>query len=172
MEKNQPNVTEIVVNGRKYRIYGDSSPKEILRYARYVNEKIRELKQQGAPRSVLDLMALTAINIAEDLFRIKSDRDEALDVILAKNRELEDFSQTLQEGRDRSAAELFQLEEGEDDLSAFEAELERTRAEADKLREENRFLNKYIEDLKAEIQSLQDMRLQMQIYVPEEETQE
>ena len=70
------------------------------------------------------------------------------------------------------AAELFRLEDTGDDLAVFDAELERVRAEADKLREENRFLNKYIEDLKEEIRSLNDMHLQMQLFIPEEETAE
>ena len=154
MDTNRTKATEISVNGRKYRICGDSSPKDILRYAKYVNDKIGELKAQGPVGNAGDFMTLTAINIAEDLFRIKQDRDEALDVILAKNRE------------------LFRLEDTGDDLAVFDAELERVRAEADKLREENRFLNKYIEDLKEEIRSLNDMHLQMQLFIPEEETDE
>ena len=172
MDTNRTKATEISVNGRKYRICGDSSPKDILRYAKYVNDKIGELKAQGPVGNAGDFMTLTAINIAEDLYRIKQDRDEALDVILQKNRELEDFSQSLQEGREKSAAELFRIEDPEDDRSAFEEELERVRAEADKLREENRFLNKYIEDLKEEIRGLKDMHLQMQMFIPEEETDE
>ena len=172
MENNRANITEIVINKRKYRISGDSSPKDIHRYAKYVNDKIAELQKQGASGNQGDFMTLTALNIAEDLYRIKQDRDEALDVILQKNRELEDFSQSLQEGREQSAAELFRIEDPEDDRSAFEEELERVRAEADKLREENRFLNKYIEDLKEEIRGLKDMHLQMQMFIPEEETDE
>ena len=89
MDENRMKVTEITVNGKKYRICGDSSPKDILRYAKYVNDKIDELHRQGAAGNQGDFMTLTAINIAEDLFRIKQDRDEALDVILAKNRSAE-----------------------------------------------------------------------------------
>ena len=163
MDTNRTKATEISVNGRKYRICGDSSPKDILRYAKYV-------KAQGPVGNAGDFMTLTAINIAEDLFRIKQDRDEALDVILAKNRELEDFNRSAASGEE--TAELFRLEDTGDDLAVFDAELERVRAEADKLREENRFLNKYIEDLKEEIRSLNDMHLQMQLFIPEEETDE
>ncbi len=170
MDTNRTKATEISVNGRKYRICGDSSPKDILRYAKYVNDKIGELKAQGPVGNAGDFMTLTAINIAEDLFRIKQDRDEALDVILAKNRELEDFNRSAASGEE--TAELFRLEDTGDDLAVFDAELERVRAEADKLREENRFLNKYIEDLKEEIRSLNDMHLQMQLFIPEEETDE
>ncbi len=172
MDENRMKATEISVNGKKYRICGDSSPKDILRYAKYVNDKIDELHRQGAAGNQADFMTLTAINIAEDLFRIKQDRDEALDVILAKNRELEDFSRVRQDGEALTAAELFRLEDSEDDLAVFEAELERARNEADKLREENYFLNRYIEDLKEEIRSLKDMHLQMQLFIPEDETDE
>ena len=170
MENNSSNITEIMINKRKYRISGDSSPKDIQRYAKYVNDKIAELQKQGASGNQGDFMTLTAINIAEDLYRIKQDRDEALDVILAKNRELEDFNRSAASGEE--TAELFRLEDTGDDLAVFDAELERVRAEADKLREENRFLNKYIEDLKEEIRSLNDMHLQMQLFIPEEETDE
>ncbi|MBQ3390361.1 MAG: cell division protein ZapA [Firmicutes bacterium] len=172
MEEKKTIATEITVNGKKYRICGDSSPKDIHRYAKYVNDKIDELHRQGATGNQGDFMTLTAINIAEDLFRIKQDRDEALDVILAKNRELEDFSRARQDGVDLTAAEMFRLEDSEDDLAVFEAELERYRNEADRLREENYFLNRYIEDLKEEIQSLKDMHLQMQLFIPEDETDE
>ena len=172
MEEQRRDSTEIIINRRKYRISGDASPKDILRYAKYVDDKIEELRRQGARGSEGELMMLTALNVAEDLYRIKQDRDEALDVILAKNRELEDFSRSLQEGRDLPAEELFRLEDAEGDQALYEEELMQARAEADRLREENRFLNKYIEDLKEEIRSLNDMHLQMQMFIPEEETDE
>jgi cell division protein ZapA len=66
------------IYGHKYTIMGDATPDYLEKVANYVNTKMNEI---GKKRPILDttrISVLTAINIADEYFRLKEDYDALL----------------------------------------------------------------------------------------------
>lgn len=64
--------------GTEYRIKGEADAEYIRRVASYVDSKMQQIAQASATGSVAKLAILTAVNIADELFRERQDRERAL----------------------------------------------------------------------------------------------
>jgi len=77
----------VEILGRSYTIRGDAKEEYIKTLANFVDRKMREI-QASAPLLPIDKVAiLTAINIADELFRMKRE-EERIDKLLEQTGEV------------------------------------------------------------------------------------
>lgn len=63
------NKTEVSVAGKKYNIVGFESADYIIRVAKHVDDKMRELMQGDKRLTAESAAILTALNVADDYFK-------------------------------------------------------------------------------------------------------
>lgn len=86
MAETKPGI-KVEIFGNEYRIKGQAGAEYIRQVAAYVDEKMRQIAQMSATGAVSKIAILTAINIADELFRER----------LERQRSVEDLSQRLEQ---------------------------------------------------------------------------
>ena len=76
-------VIPVEINGQRYPIRSSLEPEYVARLASYVDEKMRAAGDSTASGDALRLAVLTALNIADELFRCR-DANSARDGQLAE----------------------------------------------------------------------------------------
>jgi len=85
------NAIEVQICGRRYVVKGDATPEHAGRLAAYVDEQMRKLSASGGTVSSLNVAVLAALNIAEELFKVREEK------------------QLLEETYEKKASELIDL---------------------------------------------------------------
>jgi cell division protein ZapA len=84
--------TEVEIFGSYYSVKGDADPEYVRQLARFVDEKMRSLARK-APSSVgaQKIAVLAAINIADDLFKLRRRQHDVEALIQKKTGDLFDL---------------------------------------------------------------------------------
>lgn len=69
-------VIQAKIFGGEYNIKTDSSPEYVLELARYVDSKMREVSQKVSLVSSLKISVLAALNIADELFQLRNEKNK------------------------------------------------------------------------------------------------
>ncbi len=77
------NEVEVEVFGQKHTIIGDGEPAYIKEIAQYVDQAMVELAGNMRTATAAQLATLVAINFADELFRLRKERDGDLDTVSA-----------------------------------------------------------------------------------------
>ena len=85
---------EVTIFGQTLKIRGDADPEMTLKLAEYVDRKMREVDQSSAAKSSLKVAILAALNIADELFR---ERDEKENLVKRFESATDRLSQLLNE---------------------------------------------------------------------------
>ncbi len=64
------NISKVEIMGREYTVRSDEGEEWIAQIAAYVNSKIREVSENTKTISTLNIAILTALNIANDYFKL------------------------------------------------------------------------------------------------------
>jgi len=72
------NRVKVKINGEDYYIKGTVSEEYIRQVARYVDKKMHDLEQNCSKLNRTQLAVLAAINITDELFKLKQEYDELL----------------------------------------------------------------------------------------------
>jgi cell division protein ZapA len=86
MAETKPGI-KVEIFGNEYRIKGQADAEYVRQVAAYVDEKMRQIAQMSATGAVSKIAILTAINIADELFRER----------LERQRSVEELSQRLEQ---------------------------------------------------------------------------
>ena len=88
----EQNSTGIRVNifGTEYPIKGDADPAYIREVAEYVDRKMKEIARNTPIHSSLKVAILAALNIADELFRERMDKEKLLAEVENKIDEIVD----------------------------------------------------------------------------------
>ena len=81
------NYSEVEIYGQNYTIKSDLDEGQIQALARYVDGKIQELSHRGVI-STSKVAILAALNIAEELFRLKNQKEQMESIITEKSSHL------------------------------------------------------------------------------------
>lgn len=162
------NSVKVSVYGKQYNISGDASRGDIIRCARYVDTKLELLLGGRDYPLTTDILTLTAMNIAEDLYKLKSDRDEALAVIKEKDKEIAGYNKLWNEAKDGFRNARQEYEGAREEILSIEEDYEAVKQNAVDLDAENRLLKERVKELEEEIETLKDTNLQMQLFIPPE----
>jgi cell division protein ZapA len=77
-------VLKVNIYGTEYPIKGEVDVEYIRHVAEYVDRKMREVDQTTAAKSSLKVAILTALNIADELFRERDEKNSLVQVLEAK----------------------------------------------------------------------------------------
>ncbi len=75
--------TKVEIYGQEYRISGDADPEYVAEIARYVDAKMKEVARGTALGSLSKIAILGALNIAEELFKERDEKNRILSGIEA-----------------------------------------------------------------------------------------
>jgi cell division protein ZapA len=84
----ESNVTTVEIFGREYKIKGFADEKYILKVAKYVDARMKELAKGSSFPSHDKLAILAALNIADELFKGKEEASETFSMVEQKAEEL------------------------------------------------------------------------------------
>jgi cell division protein ZapA len=71
------NRVEVQILGQNYAIRTDAPPEYVRDLATYVEQRVREIRGDGPSQDPVKLLALAALYIADELFRLKEDHASA-----------------------------------------------------------------------------------------------
>jgi cell division protein ZapA len=84
-----PKVIHVEVQGQRYPIRTTLDPKYVQDLAAYVDRKMALASDASPSSDTLGLAVLTALNIADELFRIRNQQLDDVDAIAARAQALE-----------------------------------------------------------------------------------
>ena len=79
---------EITVMGREFRIRSESGREHLEAVARFVDERIQQVSTGQRHVAVQNLLLLTAMNLADELFRMREREDRLRDSIRQSSQAL------------------------------------------------------------------------------------
>ena len=82
--------TKVVILGREFSLKSEADEEYINQVAEYVNKKIEGVQQRQS-MDVISTVILTALNIADDYFQLRNDRESLVDSIEHRSVQLSDF---------------------------------------------------------------------------------
>ena len=85
---NETQATTVEIFGREYKIKGFADEKYIVKVAKYVDEKMKELSSTSSMIAQDRLAILAALNIADELFRGREEASETFTLVEQKADEL------------------------------------------------------------------------------------
>jgi cell division protein ZapA len=153
----------VKINSSEYTLMGDEAEDYLFSIANYVDKKIKETLQSNPRHSTTSAAVLTAITLADDLFRLKKQLQETKKAISEPENQLA----SLKEEHDRLKGELIQLQsqleaaateskEKEQDIGSMRNEYDSLYDEYAKKDEELQKLVKENSDLKVQGKNTQD----------------
>jgi cell division protein ZapA len=69
------NRIEVQILGQKYTIRSEATSEYVRELAAHVEQRAREIQGPGPAQDPVKLLALTALHIADELFRLKDEQD-------------------------------------------------------------------------------------------------
>ena len=88
----KPKVVKVNILGQDYVVRSAAGQKYLERVAKYVNEKMEEIKASGIDDSQqLRIAILAAMNITDELLAYKKDKQKFVDKVEAKTRAITEF---------------------------------------------------------------------------------
>jgi cell division protein ZapA len=146
------NVVSVKINGVVYNLKGEENEEYLQKVAKYADKKIKEITSKNQLLSISSAAVLSAVNIADELFKAMEECSELKKSNRMYENELEELKGQLSY-MEQSNSELMQRLENSIDadlLSKTEAELEKVKNELSLMEET---AQKYVEknnQLKAE----------------------
>lgn len=78
----------VAIFGQEYRVKGDSGDDRILEIAQYVDGKMKEIAHVAPAGSLTKVAILAALNIAEELFRERTERQKLVHDVETSTRRM------------------------------------------------------------------------------------
>ncbi len=78
----------VEIFGHEYKIRGNADPDYILEIAQYVDGKMKEVAHGTPVGSLTKIAILAALNIAEELFRVKTEKQKVLQDVETSTRRM------------------------------------------------------------------------------------
>lgn len=81
-------IVEVKILGQKFKISSDSDEQHVRRLAEYVNIKLEEIRAGAKTVPMQNLMILGALNIADEYFRFREEKNTQIDKVTQKVKRL------------------------------------------------------------------------------------
>ena len=82
-------IVPVVIHGQRYPVRSSLSPAYVAELAAYVDEKIRSAADQNQTNDSLRVAVLAALNLADEVFRYRQDRQESAGALASRAGEIE-----------------------------------------------------------------------------------
>ena len=125
------NVVSVKINGVVYNIKGEESEEYLQKVSKYADKKIREITSKNQLLSISSAAVLSAVNIADELFKATEECSELKKSNRMYENELEELKKQLSFMKESNSELVQRLENSIDAdlLSKTEAELEKAKNE-------------------------------------------
>jgi len=87
----EKHTVKVNIFGGEYPIKSEADPEYIEKVAKYVDRKMREISEKVDIRSTAKVAILAALNITDQLFREKADKDKTLAEVEDRTAELAEW---------------------------------------------------------------------------------
>ena len=158
------NTVTVKINGMEYNLKGKEDDEYLLKVSEYVDGKFKEVSSNNNKLSISSVAVLSALNIADELFKCNKEVDDLLkkkDDLEERNKALEEINQVLDE-KNQALEERNQiLEERNQPLE------ERNLALKERMRQIKKEAEEIIKNKNQEIASLKEM-----LYLMEQKSRE
>jgi cell division protein ZapA len=82
-------IVPVVIHGQRYPVRSSLNPAYVAELAAYVDEKIRVAADQNQTNDSLRVAVLAALNLADEVFRYRLDRQESAGALASRAGEIE-----------------------------------------------------------------------------------
>ncbi|SHK23148.1 cell division protein ZapA [Hathewaya proteolytica DSM 3090] len=155
------NVVTVKINEMEYSLTGSEDVEYIKVLADYVNEKVRAIKSNNNKLGTSELSVLAAINIVDELIKLKTQKDKVDDTaaslkenneeLIKKNEQLLDILEKSQNAIKNMRENINQLEESSNNL---QQDIQNVQKQNSLLQEENIQLQSRVNELESETKEL------------------
>ncbi len=87
----EKHTVRVSIFGSEYPIKSEADPDYIEKVAKYVDRKMREISSKVDIRSTAKVAILAALNITDELFREKADKDQTMAEVEDRTAELAEW---------------------------------------------------------------------------------
>lgn len=92
MDEEKDNVARVTIYGQEYTVKGKAEQSYIVEVAKYVNEKMEEVESSlTTVQSPLRVAILAAMNITDELFSTRKERDDVTQTVERRSKSLIDL---------------------------------------------------------------------------------
>ncbi len=77
----EQNLVDVEINGVRYTLKGDTSPENIFKMSRHVDEQIKLVMRRNPRLSLYKAAVLVALNITEELFILREEYDSLVQIL-------------------------------------------------------------------------------------------
>ncbi|OEF99337.1 Z ring-associated protein [Vulcanibacillus modesticaldus] len=81
MNEDQKNKLTVMIFGQQYKIVGNASSNYMRMIAGHVDDKMRQIAESNPRLDTTKIAVLTAVNIADEYFRLKEEYDELVKLL-------------------------------------------------------------------------------------------
>ena len=120
------NNTKVLIDGQVYTLSGQESEEYIQKVALYINNKLDTLKKSdnGQKMNTRLLNVLLALNIADELFKERTNVESFDARMEDKDRKIEALKNVVADSEDEKEALKLRLDELEKDINSYKKELD------------------------------------------------
>ena len=79
---------DIIIHGQRYPITANSDEEYIRKVAKYVDERMSQLKDKTSGHSLIRLAVLAALNITDELFTLRKERNSLVEKLEERTKAL------------------------------------------------------------------------------------
>lgn len=109
----------VVINGNEYILKSDYPEEHVIKLANYVDNVIKELIENYGKLSQIQLLLLSSLNIADELFIAKEENNAIKKELLSLKAELEEKNRGIKQLEEELAKTKKQLLETEEEFQEF-----------------------------------------------------
>ncbi|ABY93320.1 cell division protein ZapA [Thermoanaerobacter sp. CM-CNRG TB177] len=113
------NKVTVIINGNEYILKSDYPEEHVIKLANYVDNVIKELLQNYEKLSQMQLLLLSSLNIADELFIAKEENNAIKKELLSLKAELEEKNRYIKQLEEELTKTKQQLLETEEEFRQF-----------------------------------------------------
>ena len=113
------NKVTVIINGNEYILKSDYPEEHVIKLANYVDNVIKELLQNYVKLSQIQLLLLSSLNIADELFIAKEENNAIKKELLSLKAELEEKNRYIKQLEEELTKTKQQLLETEKEFRQF-----------------------------------------------------
>jgi cell division protein ZapA len=89
MNEDTERVVPVVIQGQRYPVRSSLEPTYVAQLAAYVDEKMRLASEANDTSDFLRVAVLAALNLADEVFRHRADREDRASAVAARAGDIE-----------------------------------------------------------------------------------
>lgn len=80
------NRIDVEINGVRYTLKGDSTPENMFKISRHVDEQLKQVMRRNPRLSLYKAAVLVALNITEELFNLREEYENLVHILEPENK--------------------------------------------------------------------------------------